>query len=192
MLRLHTSFNPLNYSLQSNALLSSNIVHSSVPRLLLISDNYFHGLLKARSHERLSCGCQLEYLISYFGLHHVVSLGSFANSLTLIGLSFSLLRWFLPRCPLLGVSKLRLLRVSHTRLDKGWCISPWPRFLLVDFQKFRNEKRKFLVPSDPFIVSNQTSQTSTKQNWVVVLGSHLHLITRCSDILEQPSVISQV
>ena len=124
LLRLHTSFNPLNYSLQSNALLSSNIVHSSVPRLLLISDNYFHGLLKARSHERLSCGCQLEYLISYFDLHHVVSLGSFADSLTLIGLSFSRLRCFLPRCPLLGASKLRLLRVSHSCLDKGWCISP--------------------------------------------------------------------
>ena len=52
--RLHTSFHPLNSSLESNALLFSTIIRSSVPRLLLISENCFHGLLNARSHERLS------------------------------------------------------------------------------------------------------------------------------------------
>ena len=79
--RLHTSFHPLNSSLESNALLFSTIIRSSVPRLLLISENYFHGLLNARSHERLSQlqRCQLEYLMNYFGLHHTVSLVSFAD-----------------------------------------------------------------------------------------------------------------
>ena len=65
--------------------------------------------------------------------------------IALIGLSFRRLWWFLPRCPLLGASKLRFLRVNHTCLDKGRCISPWPRSLLVVFQQFRSEKRKFLV-----------------------------------------------
>ena len=52
--------------------------------LLLVSENdYFHGLLNAKSNERLSWlqRCQLEYLISYFGSHHAVSLGSFADAL---------------------------------------------------------------------------------------------------------------
>ena len=123
-------FSSIKFLTWTNALLSSAIVRSSVPRLLLISEIYFHGLLNARSHERLSSlqRCQLEYLISYFGLHHAVSLGSFfwrsTRIRTLTGLSCGRLRWFLSRCPLLGASKLRFLRVNHPCFDKGRCISP--------------------------------------------------------------------